>query len=304
MAELRHTESERVSQLEAEHVIGRSPKCELRLASAQVSSQHALVRWNGSSWEVKDLGSRNGTFLDGAPLSPAREYSLQVGSQLRFGDSTEDWTLTDDAPPQVMATAADGSATLRADGAILAVPSVDHPEVTLYRGKEGHWLLERHDAVLTIENHDLFEAAGQTWRFCCPSLVPKTQAVEQPLEIRDAELWFGVSSDEEHVELHVRSAGKDIDLGSRTHNYLLLTLARARLEEVARGLPDPLCGWTYQDDLLRALGVETSQLNIDVFRIRKQFASLGFLDAANVIERRPRTKQLRVGVTRLQVARI
>src|SRR5690348_5151672 len=114
MAQLRHVESARASFLEAEHVVGRSIRCELRLDCAQVSAQHAVVRWNGNAWEVKDLGSRNGTFLDGAPLSPTREYPLHAGAQLRIADSSEDWTMVDDTPPQVMATAADGSVTLRA----------------------------------------------------------------------------------------------------------------------------------------------------------------------------------------------
>jgi hypothetical protein len=60
----------------------------------------------------------------------------------------------------------------------------------------------------------------------------------------------------------------------------------------------------YQEDLLRALDVPQTQLNIDVFRIRKQLAAAGFVDAALAIERRPSTRQLRVGVPRLRVQRI
>jgi hypothetical protein len=43
------------------------------------------------------------------------------------------------------------------------------------------------------------------------------------------------------------------------------------------------------------------QLNLDVFRLRRQFAALGIVDAANIVERRPRTRQLRIGTARLQI---
>jgi hypothetical protein len=43
------------------------------------------------------------------------------------------------------------------------------------------------------------------------------------------------------------------------------------------------------------------QLNIEVFRIRRQFAAAGVVDAANIVERRPRTRQLRIGTGRVSI---
>ena len=57
----------------------------------------------------------------------------------------------------------------------------------------------------------------------------------------------------------------------------------------------------YQEDLLDALRVTATQLNIDVFRIRQHFARAGLHDSLNVVERRPRTKQLRIGTGALEV---
>jgi hypothetical protein len=110
-----------------------------------------------------------------------------------------------------------------------------------------------------------------------------------------------VSRDEEHVEITVNCGGNSVALGSRGHNYLLLTLARERLKDAEAGMPEPARGWMYQDTLLRALAMPTTQLNIDVFRIRKQFAALDLTDPANVIERRPRTKQIRIGVAQIEI---
>jgi hypothetical protein len=132
-------------------------------------------------------------------------------------------------------------------------------------------------------------------------VVARTQNISQSLELRGAELHFGVSQDEEHVELSAHCPGRDVELGSRTHNYLLLILARQRLAETEQGIPEHTAGWMYQDDVVRDLGIGPTQLNIDVFRIRRHFATAGFVDAASAIERRSSTRQLRIGAVRLRI---
>ena len=63
-------------------------------------------------------------------------------------------------------------------------------------------------------------------------------------------------------------------------------------------------GWVHREQLLTALRTDRERLNLDVFRIRKQFALAGVRDATNIIERRPDTGQLRIGVGRLAIERI
>jgi hypothetical protein len=46
------------------------------------------------------------------------------------------------------------------------------------------------------------------------------------------------------------------------------------------------------------------QLNIDVFRIRKQFSLLGVIDAASIVERRPGTHQLRIGTGAITITKL
>ena len=58
-----------------ENVIGRSPTCTLRLSDGWVSGQHAAIRWTGTGWSIKDLSSRNGTFVDGVRMNPGEEMS-------------------------------------------------------------------------------------------------------------------------------------------------------------------------------------------------------------------------------------
>ncbi len=71
-------------QVRGEVVIGRDPRCGVVLTAASVSRQHArIVRHPGGAFTVEDLGSRNGTYLNGKPLSGPRE--LREGDVLQVG---------------------------------------------------------------------------------------------------------------------------------------------------------------------------------------------------------------------------
>jgi hypothetical protein len=51
--------------------IGRAASNNIVLDDGYISSQHALLTLRGRQWWLEDLGSRNGTLLNGAPLSDA-----------------------------------------------------------------------------------------------------------------------------------------------------------------------------------------------------------------------------------------
>jgi pSer/pThr/pTyr-binding forkhead associated (FHA) protein len=55
--------------LEGEVVVGRAPGCRVHVAARDVSRRHARFFEEGGALWVEDLGSRNGTFLNGARLS-------------------------------------------------------------------------------------------------------------------------------------------------------------------------------------------------------------------------------------------
>lgn len=52
-------------QFDRGFVIGRDPACGLWLDDPKVSRQHARVRLESGAWLIEDLGSRNGTLVDG-----------------------------------------------------------------------------------------------------------------------------------------------------------------------------------------------------------------------------------------------
>ncbi|HSJ87076.1 MAG TPA: FHA domain-containing protein [Anaerolineales bacterium] len=53
--------------------------------SLGLSRRHVVVRWKGHGYEVMDLGSVNGTWLNEERLVPHQSYPLPSGSHLRLG---------------------------------------------------------------------------------------------------------------------------------------------------------------------------------------------------------------------------
>jgi hypothetical protein len=307
---LREIATGQVRVLEPEHIVGRAPPpgCSQTLQPPYVSALHAALRWTGQGWELKDLNSRNGTYLDGQRIQPAGSLKLKKGSRIGFGTRRDEWEIVDADPPTVMAVPLDGGDPVRLEEDMIALPSSDEPSATIYRSADGGWVLEQADeAAVSLVNAQVFEVTGRVWRFCCSDLSPGTLAdssllgVVVPREIGAVSLAFAVSRDEEYVHVRATCDGREMDLGSHAYHYLLLTLARRRLADAAAGLPETSCGWVDLDELGRDPTMAPPRLNIDVYRIRAQLGKLSFINAADIIERRPSARQLRIGTPHLSI---
>jgi len=62
--------------------IGRDARCNVRIDAPVVSSMHARVSRLGGDWQIQDLYSRNGLFVDGQPIQQA---VVQGQVQVQFG---------------------------------------------------------------------------------------------------------------------------------------------------------------------------------------------------------------------------
>ena len=67
-------------------MIGRSANCDLPLNSKKASRKHCEVRFEGDHVIAEDLGSTNGTFLNGEQLHGKRV--LQAGDRIHIGGVT------------------------------------------------------------------------------------------------------------------------------------------------------------------------------------------------------------------------
>lgn len=64
-------------------LIGRAKECALRAGSEAISRQHCAITRHENGYTVKDLGSRNGTYVNDKPIK--EEVPLVAGSELRVG---------------------------------------------------------------------------------------------------------------------------------------------------------------------------------------------------------------------------
>jgi predicted component of type VI protein secretion system len=67
-------------------IIGRHESCKIRIASEDVSKQHCRLKHKADGLYLKDLGSRNGTFLNDQKIT--EEVQIKPGDLLRIGPMT------------------------------------------------------------------------------------------------------------------------------------------------------------------------------------------------------------------------
>ena len=65
--------------------LGRSRQCDVVLSDPNVSRQHAEIRPRGGSWVLTDLGSTNGTLLNGRRVD--RPEVIKQGDEIELGTS-------------------------------------------------------------------------------------------------------------------------------------------------------------------------------------------------------------------------
>lgn len=280
--------------LAAEHLVGRSPGCVLRIDAEPVSREHARLTWSpAGTWEIRDLGSKNGTFAEGERLGPGTSAVLLAGSTVAFGDPNDTWTLVDAEPPAAMALDLADGRIVEGDGGLIALPSEDDPAVTIFEAATGQWQQQRsNEAAQGLEDGSVVVAGMRSFRIHLPGDAVGTPHVSVQPVLTELSLTFRVSQDEETIDISARHTHGVITLRSREHSYLLLLLARARMKDADE--PPAEQGWIDRDELLRMLRVDVATLDMLVHRARRQLAKEGVRGATGLVEVRRGSR--RIGV--------
>lgn len=280
-------------------LIGRAPICALPIGDAYASSEHAKLSWSGGHWELRDLGSRNGTFVDGRRVEPGVPVPITAGAKLGFGEPEAGWTLEDDQAPSMFAQDLGSHEVKESTDGLLVLPSEDAPQVSCYRDPQGSgWVAEGIDGeVRHLEDEGVVVAGGRSWRLALPLVADATPMVDVAFALPNVSLRLGVTPDEERIELGLVLRGKATWLEPREHGYLLLTLARAR--EKDRGLPLDQRGWVTVDRLIELTKLDENAINVLTHRARKQLAAVGLEGAAGIVETRRGARRL--GTDRFQI---
>lgn len=283
--------------LAAHAVAGRAPGSAVRLADHAASNDHSSVFWNGERWQVRDLASTNGTWVDGRLVEAGANVDVKRGSVLQFGCSAERWELTDDRGPMVVAHALSTGEERQAVDGLLALPDADSVLVSIFIDTAGRWLLEGSDGLQRpVSDKEEITVAEERWALTVPPASPiaGTYKTAPSLSLATSTLRFHVSRDEEHVRIEVVDGGDVLEIGQRTHFYALLLLARERRKDAGRGdRPEDEQGWIHVVDLARQLRVEEKYLNVLLFRARQAFAKAGL--GAEIVQRRRREIRIATG---------
>lgn len=282
-------------------LVGRAPGCDLVVDDLRTSREHAVIAWDGRGWSVRDLGSRNGTWVDDRRLTGGEVAPLRAGAHLGIGDEATTLQLLCDAPPSPMAETDEGDVVRGAEG-LLLLPDGDG-EVAVYWSDAG-WMVDDGGPPRPAADGAALRAGGRRYVLRLPA-APTTTAPKGAPRVADLTFEFRVSLDEEHVEVVAWHGKRVLDLGTRAHHDLLLLLARARLTDQGRAdLPASARGWRYHDEVATALNADDGAIYLAVHRARRQLADHGIANPTALVERRRRPRQLRLGTGRLAVRRV
>lgn len=285
MAYLFDVAAETCVPLAPHHTFGRlAASVDTAIDKPYVSKLHAAIEWNGYCWRFKNLG-QNGSWVNGQPLGQGDSVELSLNDLIHIAENTDPgFHVMDLAPPADMLWPLDKS--INAPRVVHPVylsryhllPDHNAPELAIYFDEqEQAWYLEATNQgeqhIHLLQQGDLVQFDDSHWQFIRAQVYGPTEARSKQIQrLSDFEFEFNLSLDEETVQLDLRHPQQRIDLAVRTHHYLLLQLARHRAADVELGLDHTSQGWVYAEQLATELGLDTTHMNIQIFRARKQLA--------------------------------
>lgn len=283
--------------LAAHHTFGRlTASVDTCINKPYVSKLHAAIEWNGFQWQLKHLGL-NGTWVNGIAIAQGESRELALNDLIHIAEQTDPgFQIRDLTPPTDMLwpldIAEDQAKPVELERYHL-LPDTQNPEIAIYfDDSEQQWFME----ATNTDHHrqplvpgDIIEFNSGRWQFINAQVYGPTEArVQTALSIVEFLFIFNLSLDEETTQLELRHPMQQADLAVRTHHYLLLQLARHRAEDALRGLDSKSQGWVYAEHLAAELGLDSTHMNIQIFRARKQLADLlpGAREQQCLLERR------------------
>lgn len=296
MAMLRNCHTGLGVTLVGRSLVGRSPLADVKLTARGASNEHASIAWDGTHWTLRDLTSRNGTRINNA-LITTQSCRLCVGDDIIFGDPQEHWRWQEGNAPNAMASDSEGHVVEGRNG-LLLLPDERTPHASVCV-RDGQWEAEVDGTAITVADGSVLRVGSRQYTLRLPSPDPASNLTRTLRAEPGASpaIHFQVSLDEENVDIQFSTSTGQTMLLTRSFNYMLLVLARARVADARAGHGAADAGWLYSQDLARKLGTTVEALNVDVYRARRAVAELGVLDSSSdILERRRSSGQIRLGI--------
>ena len=269
-------------KLPARALLGRNPTSTIALHGRLASGEHARILWTGSAWELRDLGSRNGTYVNGALLAAGASRFLVQGDKLGFGESAPAFVLEDASAPSPMAFDLRSKEVIDGIGDLLQLPSSDQAEATIYRAHDGMWRVEDSAGVHQTASKETIEVAGRLFRLELPDTSDLTPMGDVSFSLPNLTIRFHVPASFERIALELVHQRRQQFLEPREHGYALLVLAQERIAD--KHLPEADRGWRSIQWLTQSLKADAPIVNVLIHRARLQLASAGVEGAAEIVE--------------------
>jgi FHA domain len=271
-------------------LVGRSTLADVIVDSKRTSNEHASIGWYSNHWVLRDLGSSNGTTVDGRLLGPRDRVVLSVGNRLLFGCETQTFDVLDVAPPAPCAVLLGPQTCIWGQRTLLVLPSEAAPEASVFY-VDGAWQVDDGSSTARVECGDIIPLASGHFRLLLPD-EPSAGGFTAGHQLDLGKLELVFRHDADAVVLHLVQGGSDVRLPARACVQTLLALARLRLSHARDG-------WVATSELAAMRLCSAEKINVDIHRLRKLLEEAGVHDAARIVERDD-TKKLRIGVERIR----
>lgn len=273
-------------------MIGRAPVNDLVLASEQVSWHHVTVWVEGGRIWVKDLGSTNGTFIDGSRLSAVQYISMSsrvmIGTriQLRFSGTIPDAEVPA-VRPLVLVDEEHGL-VFSPLGDRFFIGSGEHCDLVLGEGPEEAAVISIHEdgeAWVGTDEEERALAVGEALTVCGRTFVLRHATARDPTAVVDRTAYpirvtvdlQGAAGPEALVEdLH---SGKNCEIRAANRAVLLYILARRVKQDQEEGVIDSRRGWCTDEEVASGVWGRSwrssagSHLHVLIHRLRAQLKS-------------------------------
>ena len=158
-------EQKEVELIENNYTLGRSPKCQIPIKDDRVSHQHVRLFQHDDQWFVHDLGSTNGTYVNGQKMVTITEF--KVGDKVRIGKTELKLTCQEILPRSSDKGPGPAPTKLPSGGTPPPAPGSPGPGVQSHSAND--------------ESHAVVQQKPVSEETPVPSVMPPIEAAPQPI---------------------------------------------------------------------------------------------------------------------------
>ena len=270
--------------------VGRAPSNDLVLTESTVSWHHAQFWLEGEQVWMRDLGSRNGTFINneqvqtsqkvygGTRIRLGSEITLQILGDSRGHEEPKIWFLEDLSKDVRFPVTGERFRIGSGNLCDLRLPDGPERAATLLLHQDGLLELGLEGETTPLEPDTPFEVAGRSFRMTrvASDHAPTAEWGLQPYPYR-AEVSIEGPTGPQSLLVDPRNQNEMLLTGNR--GVLLYVLAKRLHDDREKGLGPTEEGWCNDQDVAKGiwgrLPKETNALHVLVYRLRKAVEKKG-----------------------------